>query len=123
MSPRGIPSAPGSPHGRRDPRAPRARAGHCAVAIHSRLWIWSGRDGYRKAWNNQVCCKDLWYLETDKPTAPGRVQLVRASTTSLEVCWGSVAQADAYLLQIQVRNTVTLMPGLSFCTLYGIIGE
>ena len=33
---------------------PRARAGHCAVAIHSRLWIWSGRDGYRKAWNNQV---------------------------------------------------------------------
>ncbi len=34
---------------------PRARAGHCAVAIHSRLYIWSGRDGYRKAWNNQVC--------------------------------------------------------------------
>ena len=33
---------------------PRARAGHCAVAIHSRLYIWSGRDGYRKAWNNQV---------------------------------------------------------------------
>ena len=33
---------------------PRARAGHCAVAIHSRLYVWSGRDGYRKAWNNQV---------------------------------------------------------------------
>lgn len=43
---------------------PRARAGHCAVAIATRLYIWSGRDGYRKAWNNQVCCKDLWYLET-----------------------------------------------------------
>lgn len=43
---------------------PRARAGHCAVAINSRLYVWSGRDGYRKAWNNQVCCKDLWYLET-----------------------------------------------------------
>ncbi|XP_007955385.1 host cell factor 1 [Orycteropus afer afer] len=43
---------------------PRARAGHCAVAINTRLYIWSGRDGYRKAWNNQVCCKDLWYLET-----------------------------------------------------------
>ena len=36
---------------------PRARAGHCAVAIHSRLYIWSGRDGYRKAWNNQVRCR------------------------------------------------------------------
>lgn len=45
---------------------PRARAGHCAVAINSRLYVWSGRDGYRKAWNNQVCCKDLWYLETGK---------------------------------------------------------
>uniref|UniRef100_UPI00398EE20B host cell factor 1-like isoform X2 n=1 Tax=Pristiophorus japonicus TaxID=55135 RepID=UPI00398EE20B len=80
---------------------PRARAGHCAVAIHTRLYIWSGRDGYRKAWNNQVCCKDLWYLETEKPPAPPRVQLVRASTNSLEVCWGAVATADAYLLQLQ----------------------
>lgn len=33
---------------------PRARAGHCCVSIHTRLYIWSGRDGYRKAWNNQV---------------------------------------------------------------------
>ncbi|CAN7989475.1 unnamed protein product [Ixodes hexagonus] len=80
---------------------PRARAGHCSVAINSRLYIWSGRDGYRKAWNNQVCCKDLWYLETEKPPPPTRVQLVRASTATLEVCWGSVPTADAYLLQLQ----------------------
>jgi len=37
---------------------PRARAGHCSVPIHSRLYIWSGRDGYRKAWNNQVSSSD-----------------------------------------------------------------
>lgn len=37
-----------------DDAVPRARAGHCSVAINSRLYIWSGRDGYRKAWNNQV---------------------------------------------------------------------
>ncbi|XP_060036673.1 host cell factor 1-like [Erinaceus europaeus] len=80
---------------------PRARAGHCAVAINSRLYIWSGRDGYRKAWNNQVCCKDLWYLETEKPAPPFRVQLVRANTNSLEVNWGAVATADSYLLQLQ----------------------
>ncbi|KAK3102343.1 hypothetical protein FSP39_010640 [Pinctada imbricata] len=80
---------------------PRARAGHCCVSIHSRLYIWSGRDGYRKAWNNQVCFKDLWFLETDKPPAPTRVQLVRASTNTLEVCWGTVPTADAYLLQLQ----------------------
>lgn len=49
-----------------DPYAcrPRARAGHCAATVGSRLYIWSGRDGYRKSWNYQVCCKDLWYLET-----------------------------------------------------------
>ncbi|XP_067399269.1 host cell factor 1 isoform X2 [Emydura macquarii macquarii] len=80
---------------------PRARAGHCAVSINSRLYIWSGRDGYRKAWNNQVCCKDLWYLETEKPPPPSRVQLVRANTNSLEVSWGAVPTADTYLLQLQ----------------------
>jgi len=80
---------------------PRARAGHCSVSINSRLYIWSGRDGYRKAWNNQVCFKDLWFLETEKPPAPSRVQLVRASTNTLEVSWGSVPTADAYLLQLQ----------------------
>ena len=84
-----------------DESVPRARAGHCSVSIHTRLFVWSGRDGYRKAWNNQVCCKDLWFLETEKPPAPGRVQLVRASTNSLEVCWGTVPTAESYLLQIQ----------------------
>lgn len=80
---------------------PRARAGHCAVGISSRLYIWSGRDGYRKAWNNQVCCKDLWFLETEKPPAPTKVQLIRAATNTLEVTWGNVPTADYYLLQIQ----------------------
>ncbi|XP_072305508.1 host cell factor 1-like isoform X1 [Eucyclogobius newberryi] len=80
---------------------PRARAGHCSVAINSRLFIWSGRDGYRKAWNNQVCCKDLWYLETERPCAPSRVQLVRANTSSLEVSWGPCQTADTYVLQLQ----------------------
>lgn len=43
---------------------PKARTGHCAVVIGTRLYIWSGRDGYRKSQNYQVCFKDLWYLET-----------------------------------------------------------
>lgn len=49
----------------------------------------------------QVCCKDLWYLEVEKPPAPGRVQLVRASTNSLEVSWTAVPNAEGYLVQIQ----------------------
>ena len=95
---------------------PRARAGHCAVSIHSRLWIWSGRDGYRKAWNNQVCCKDLWYLETERPAAPGRVQLVRASTHNLEVCWGTVPTAEAYLLQVQKYDMPASAPSTQTST-------
>lgn len=93
-----------------DDSIPRARAGHCSVAINTRLYMWSGRDGYRKAWNNQVCCKDLWFLETEKPPAPSRVQLVRASTATLEVCWGTVPTADAYLLQLQKYELPTTSP-------------
>ncbi|BES95475.1 Kelch motif [Nesidiocoris tenuis] len=80
---------------------PRARAGHCAVVVHSRIYIWSGRDGYRKAWNNQVCCKDMWYLEVEKPGIAGKVQLIKAGTNVVEVCWPGVPMADSYALQIQ----------------------
>lgn len=84
-----------------DENTPRARAGHCAVGIHSRLYVWSGRDGYRKAWNNQVCCKDLWYLEVSVPPPAPRVALVRASTHSLELCWAATPTAQAYMLEVQ----------------------
>ena len=53
----------------------------------------------------QVCFKDLWFLETQKPPAPSRVQLVRASTNTLEVCWAALPTADAYLLQLQKYDT------------------
>lgn len=43
----------------------------------------------------------IWFCLVEKPPAPSRVQLVRASTNTLEVCWGSVPTADAYLLQLQ----------------------
>ena len=71
----------------------------------------------------QVCCNDLWFLETEKPSAPTRIQLVRAGTNSLELLWTNVSSgehnppsiytgwnsfsfpsADNYLLQIQPYN-------------------
>lgn len=31
--------------------SPKARTGHSAIAIGGRMYIWSGRDGYRRAWD------------------------------------------------------------------------
>ena len=39
----------------------------------------------------QVCCSDLWYLETEIPPPPARVQLVRAGTHSLELLWTAIS--------------------------------
>ncbi|KFQ60895.1 Host cell factor 2, partial [Pelecanus crispus] len=91
---------------------PGPRAGHCAVAVGTRLYIWSGRDGYRKAWNNQVCCKDLWYLDTEKPPAPSQVQLIRATTNSFQVKWDEVPTVEGYLLQLHADSPVASVAGI-----------
>ncbi|GAB0098410.1 Host cell factor [Sergentomyia squamirostris] len=80
---------------------PRARAGHCAVSIHSRLYIWSGRDGYRKAWNNQVCCKDLWYLEVEVPAQVPKLQVRSIGSEKMEATWSAVPTAKWYVLEIE----------------------
>ncbi|XP_026582477.1 host cell factor 2 isoform X2 [Pseudonaja textilis] len=93
---------------------PGPRAGHCTVIVGSRLYIWSGRDGYRKAWNNQVCCKDLWYLDTEKPPAPSQVQLIRATTNSFQVKWDEVPTVEGYLLQLNLDMPAPAAADVSF---------
>ncbi|XP_072402197.1 host cell factor 1-like isoform X2 [Diabrotica undecimpunctata] len=80
---------------------PCARSSHTAVAIGSRLHIWSGRDGTVKEGEIQVLCKDLWYLDVDRPPAPGLIELVKAEMHSIKVKWTGALSADTYLLQVQ----------------------
>lgn len=52
----------------------------------------------------QVCCKDLWYLEVDRPAAPGRVTLFKALVDRLEVNWQPPPQTNTFILQVRIDN-------------------
>ncbi|XP_072257260.1 host cell factor 2 isoform X1 [Pyxicephalus adspersus] len=90
---------------------PQPRAGHCAVTVGKRLYIWSGRDGYKKAWNYQVCCNDLWYIDTEKPSASSQVQLILATTNSFHVKWDELPTVERYLLQLSPELPVSPCAG------------
>ncbi|KAE8615162.1 hypothetical protein XENTR_v10008429 [Xenopus tropicalis] len=90
---------------------PGPRAGHCAVTFGKRLYIWSGRDGYNKAWNYQVCCKDLWYIDTDTPPPPSQVQLIQATTNSFHLKWDELPTVEGYILQLNPESPASSIAG------------
>ncbi|XP_027196008.2 host cell factor 2-like [Dermatophagoides pteronyssinus] len=95
---------------------PKPRAGHSSTLIGSRLYIWSGRDGYRKSWNNQVCCRDLWYVDLDVPTSPKNLQLIKSTFDSLLLTVDPDINTERYLVQIkrisQVAHKTQSIPNI-----------
>ncbi|KNC83505.1 hypothetical protein SARC_04236 [Sphaeroforma arctica JP610] len=82
---------------------PKARAGHCAAVVGTRVFVWSGRDGYRENHNNsQVCCQDLWLLETAPPPKSSEFSPQRITALTVIGRWSPVPTADAYRLQIML---------------------
>ena len=60
---------------------------------------------------SQVCCNDLWYLETEIPPAPTRVQLVRAGTDTLELQWTHIpcGKWEGHCYHGNIKCPVTLV--------------
>ncbi|CAG0919961.1 unnamed protein product [Notodromas monacha] len=84
---------------------PIARAGHVCVAVDSRLYIWSGRDGFKRSWNKQVCLQDFWSMDTRPPEAPLLLKATNTDAQSTALSWTTVRSADRYLVQIQKDPT------------------
>lgn len=81
-----------------DDDSPRARAGHCAVGIHTRLYVWSGRDGYRKAWNNQVRVSSVFSVKTSFRCANS---FLAQSSEWISAGWCTF---DGHLVRLFYRN-------------------
>ena len=68
----------------------------CGILKQVCMWFYFCHDHFKSSLplkfisiTLRYVCK-LFLFSLEKPPAPTRVQLVRASTTTLEVCWGSV---------------------------------
>ncbi|VDP13398.1 unnamed protein product [Onchocerca flexuosa] len=106
---------------------PRARAGHSAVVINKRLYIWSGRDGYRKAWNNQINANLLVIRSTaglrvtaiGKPLA-GKVIAIRSAAASgpqvMKVVRGAPRGAAAIMAHGPRGHFLRVLPAPRFTT-------
>lgn len=74
----------------------RSAAKTCGILKQVCMWFYFCHDHFKSSLSLKCIsitlryvCK-LFLFSLEKPPAPTRVQLVRASTTTLEVCWGSV---------------------------------
>lgn len=101
-----------------DDDSPRARAGHCAVGIHTRLYVWSGRDGYRKAWNNQVRVSSVFFVKTGfrcafsgKRTFFDSVNNLSLPSGAIELCSGG--QDVQYMEHVPIIESCTTISSLA----------
>lgn len=78
-------------------KLPKARAGHSAVVTHDRLYIFSGRHDYQSS----SCLDNSWYLETSIPRKIDKISLICSSTSTLEILWEKIPNANCYLIEVK----------------------
>ena len=78
---------------------PQRRAGHSAVAVKNRIYVWGGRSCLRNT-GDSACTQDFWYLETEVPPKVSNISLIRATRTTLEIVWDEIDNAECYIVEI-----------------------
>ncbi|XP_070508285.1 host cell factor homolog hcf-1-like isoform X2 [Chironomus tepperi] len=91
-----------------DDICPKNRAGHTAVAVKNRIYLWGGRSYYANAEDDSACTKDFWYLETELPPKVSNVSLVKATRTTLEIVWDNIDNAECYIVEIHKIQSVPI---------------
>jgi hypothetical protein len=90
---------------------PSSRAGHYAVVLNERMYIWSGRCGYSLSEKMATnCLNDFWYLELDIPRPILNVELKNATKNTLQLEWEKIPNADCYLVEIRRAQPINKPP-------------
>ncbi|KAL7026501.1 hypothetical protein ACKWTF_005046 [Chironomus riparius] len=92
-----------------DENRPKNRAGHSAVTVGNRIYMWGGRSCFASAEDDSACTKDFWYLETEIPPKILNVSLLKATRTTLEIEWDyDIDNAECYIVEIHKIHLVPI---------------
>lgn len=89
-------------------KCPKSRAGHSAVTVNNRIYVWGGRSNYSHPEDDSACTKDFWFLETELPPKVTNVSLVMSTRTMLEIYWNEIENAECYIVEIHKIHSVPI---------------
>lgn len=82
-------------------KIPTPRAGHTAVEMNGRIYIFGGRNKCETIDNVKTCVEDYWYFEIETPKQVPQMQMLNATTSTMNISWKEVKNADYYLVEMR----------------------